>query len=157
MKRSHVLSQMLNAQWDKVRSLADGVLFEFGSSRPCGLALRGRVRRWQPQLRVLFLMRRASLRYSLGLQGFELPQAGRLALRQYDERSARMLDEMADRLEGRVYEPMTEPDGGEFVEQVLAACGCEARELPPQMRSFINLLRRIDGVTRSLAEEVRAA
>lgn len=112
MKRSHVLSQMLNAQWDKVRSLADGVLFEFGSSRPCGLALRGRVRRWQPQLRVLFLMRRASLRYSLGLQGFELPQAGRLALRQYDERSARMLDEMADRLEGRVYEPMTEPDGG---------------------------------------------
>ncbi|HTX36484.1 MAG TPA: FUSC family protein [Bryobacteraceae bacterium] len=158
IKRSHVLSEMLNAQWDKVRSLADGVLFEFGPSRPYGLALRSRVRRWQPRLRALFLMRRASLRFSLGLQGFELPEAGRRTLRQYNERSARMLDEMADRLEGRMNEPMPEPDGDEqFVDQVLAACGCEARELPPQMRSFGILLRRIDGVTRSLAEEVRAA
>lgn len=59
----------------------------------------------------LFLMPRASLRYSLGLEGSELPEAGRLALREYNERSPRMLDEVADRLEGRAYRPMTEPDG----------------------------------------------
>ena len=162
VERSHDLGEMLNAQWDKVRSLADGVLFEFGPSRPSALALRERIRRWQPQLRTLFLMRSASLRYSLGLHGFELPEAGRLALRQYNERSARVLDQMADRLESRVYEPAYQPmpdadGGGEFVEEVLAACGCEARELPPQMRSFVTLLRRIDGVTRLLAEEVHAA
>jgi hypothetical protein len=95
---------------------------------------------------------------SLGLQGFEQPEAGSLALRQYNERSANMLDEMADRLEGRVYEPMPESEtDDQFVEQVLAACGCEPREFPPHMRSFVILLRRTDGVTRALAEEVRLA
>jgi multidrug resistance protein MdtO len=157
IKSSYVLGEMLNAQWDKVRSLADGVPFEFGPSRPQALALRDQIRRWQPRLRTLFLMRRASLRYALRLPGVELPEPGLLALREYNGRSARMLDEIADRLEGREQERTPEPEGGQFVEQVLAACGCQARELPPQMRSFVILLRRIDGVTRSLAEEVRAA
>jgi multidrug resistance protein MdtO len=158
IKRSDVVGEMLNRELDKARSLADGVLFEFGPSRPQALALRDRVRRWQPPLRTLFLMRRASLKYALPLPGFELPGAGLLALREYNERSARVLDEMADRLEGREQGRMPEPEsGGRLLEHVLAACGCEARELPPQTRSFVILLRRIDGVTRSLAEEVRAA
>ena len=116
------------------------------------------IRRWQPRLRTLFLMRRASLKYALQLAEFELPEAGRLALHQYNERSARRLDEMADRLEGGEQEPMPEPEESEqFVEQVLAACGCDARELPPQMRSFVILLRRIDGVTRWPATEIMIA
>jgi hypothetical protein len=66
-----------------------------------------------------------------------------------------MLEEIANRLEGRAYEPMPEPEGGDpFVEQVLAECGCGPQELAPHMRSFVILLRKIDGVTRSLAEEV---
>lgn len=153
IKSSYALSGALNAQMDKARSAADGVLFEFGPSRQQDLALRDHVRRWQPRLRTLFLMRRASLRYALQLPGFELPEAGLLALRAYNERSARMLDGMANRLEGRAQERTPEPeDGAQFVEQVLAACGCEARELPLHLRTFVILLRRIDGVTRSLAE-----
>ena len=157
IQSSYLLGEKLNAQIDRVRSVADGVLFEFGPSRSYVLALRERIRRWQPQLRTLFLMRRASLRYSLGLTGFELPEAGVLALREYNERSARMLDEMAVRLDGRAYQPTAEPQGGQFLEDVLAACGCEPQELPAHLRSFVVLLRRIDSVTRSLIEEVRAA
>jgi multidrug resistance protein MdtO len=158
IKRNHFLSEKLNSQFDNVRSLADGVLFEFGPTRQQALALRERIRRWQPQLRTLFLMRRASLRYRLGLPGYELPEAGRLALREYNERSARALDEMADRMESREHQPTPEPEvAGQFVEQVLAACGCEPGALRPDMRSFVILLRRIDGVTHSLAEEVRAS
>jgi multidrug resistance protein MdtO len=158
IQRSHSLSQTLHAQFDNVSSLADGVLFEFGPSRQQALALRERLRRWQPQLRTLFMMRRASLRYSLGLPGFELPDAGRLALREYNERSARLLDEMASRLEGGVCQSTPEPEGGQqFLERVLAECGCGPRELPEHLRSFVILLRRIDGVTRSLAGEVCAA
>jgi multidrug resistance protein MdtO len=158
IKRSHSLCATINAQFDNIRALADGVLFEFGPSRQQGLALRERIRRWQPQLRTLFLMRRASLRYSLGLPGFELPEAARLALREYNERSAHMLDEMANRIEGGVYERTLEPEDGEqFLEQVLATCGAsESRALPPHLRSFVVLLRRIDGVTRSVAEDIRA-
>jgi hypothetical protein len=39
-----------------VRSLADAVLFKFGSSRPRDLYLRDHIGRWQPQLRTFFVM-----------------------------------------------------------------------------------------------------
>ena len=48
------LHEKINAQFDKVRSLSDGVLLEFGPARRENLALRDRIRRWQPQLRVPF-------------------------------------------------------------------------------------------------------
>jgi multidrug resistance protein MdtO len=159
IKHSYILNEMLNAQMDNVRSAADGVLFEFGPSRPQALALRERIRRWQPQLRTLFLMRRASLRYALRLPGFELPEAGRMALREYNDRSARMLENMAVRLEGGAAGMPTEPeDTGPLLEQLEGGCGGhEPRELPAHIKSFLLLLRRIDSVTRSLSEEVRAA
>jgi multidrug resistance protein MdtO len=156
IKRSYVLGETLNAQMDKVRSAADGVLFEFGPSRQRDLALRDRIRRWQPQLRALFLMRRASLRYALGSPGFELPQAGQIALRQYNDHSARVLENMADRIEGREREIVPEPaDTAQLLEQVCGGCGAvELEQLPEHIRSFVLLLRKIDSATHSLAEEM---
>jgi multidrug resistance protein MdtO len=75
IERSYALREMINAQFDEVRSLADGVLFEFGSSRQHDLRLRDQIRRWQPQLRTLFVMRLTSWKYRLRLPGFELPEA----------------------------------------------------------------------------------
>jgi multidrug resistance protein MdtO len=74
IERSDALREMINTNFNNVRSLADGVLFEFGPSRQQDLALRDRIRRWQPQLRVLFVMRIASLNYRLQLTAFELPE-----------------------------------------------------------------------------------
>ena len=65
------LRETINANQDKVRALADGVLFEFGPSRQRDLELRSQIRGWQPDLRTLFLMRIASLKYRLRLPGFE--------------------------------------------------------------------------------------
>jgi multidrug resistance protein MdtO len=156
IKHSYVLSGTLNAQMDKVRSAADGVLFEFGPSRQQDLALRDRIRRWQPHLRTLFLMRRASLRYALRLPGFELPEAAEAVLREYNDHSARMLENMAARLEGREREIAPEPeDTAGLLEQVCGGCGAlEPEQLPEHLRSFILLLRKIDSVTHSLAEEM---
>ncbi len=42
IERSYVLRELINTHFDKVRSLADGVLFEFGPSRRQNLALRDR-------------------------------------------------------------------------------------------------------------------
>jgi multidrug resistance protein MdtO len=158
IKRSYVLNGTLNAQMDKVRSAADAVLFEFGPSRQQDLALRDRIRRWQPHLRALFLMRRASLRYALRLPGFELPEAGQAALRQYNAHSAGMLEIMADRIEGREREIVPEPeDTSQLLEQVCGGCGAvELNQLPEHIRSFVLLLRKIDTVTHSLAEEMVA-
>ena len=101
IQRTSALRDTINTKFDNVRSLADGVLLEFGPSRRHDLALRDRIRRWQPQLRALFIMRGASLKYRLQLPGFVLPEAVIGSLQAYDECSAQMLENMADRMEGK--------------------------------------------------------
>jgi multidrug resistance protein MdtO len=157
IERSYALREMINAQFDNVRSLADGVLFEFGSSRLQDLRLRNQIRRWQPQLRTLFVMRIASWKYRLHLPGFELPEALRLSQQEYDDRSAHVLEDMADRIEDnpRQVRPMSK-DSREFLEQQLQeCCAKEERHIAEaHVRSFMTLLRGIDGLTTSLAEEI---
>jgi multidrug resistance protein MdtO len=157
IERSYALRETINVELDKVRSLTDGVLFEFGPSRQQDLALRDRIRRWQPQLRTLFLMRIASLKYRLQLPGFELPEPVRLLQQEYDGRSAQMLEEMTYRLEGSVPQVKHTPeDSFELLEQKLQAYYAEDS---PQLQavgvqSFVTLLRAIDRLTTSLAEEM---
>src|SRR5208283_1451646 len=99
IERSDALRETINAQFDKVRSLADGVFFEFGSSRPQDLRLRDHIRKWQPQLRTLFVMRIASWKYRLQLQGFELPESVQVLQREYDDHSAGVLEDLAGQIE----------------------------------------------------------
>jgi multidrug resistance protein MdtO len=89
--RSDALHETISTRFDKVRALADGVLFEFGPSRPQDLALRDRIRRWQPRLQTLFLLRVATLKYCFASPGFGLPDSVRLSQSAYDERSAAVL------------------------------------------------------------------
>ena len=152
IERSYALREEINTQFDKMRSLADGVLFEFGPSRQRDLALRDQIRRWQPRLRTLFVMRIASWKYRLPLPGFELPDAARVFQADFDGRSARILDEMADRIESlpavndqvRHPEPLTKVSFSGEVQDLLT----------PQLRSFDTLLRGIDTLTTSLWEEI---
>jgi multidrug resistance protein MdtO len=156
-ERSYALREAINAQFDKVRSLADGVLFEFRSSRQQDLRLRDDIRQWQPQLRALFVMRIASWKYRLNLPGFELPEAVRVSQQKYDDRSARVLEDMADRLEGsqRQVRPVSE-DSRELLEQTLnQCCAKDGRHIAEaNVGSFVTLLCGIDGLTNSLAEEI---
>jgi len=155
--RSLALRETINANLDKVRALADGVLFELGPSRRRDLELRSYIRQWQPQLRTLFVMRIASLKYRLQLPGFELPESVRLRQQAYDDASARMLEEIADRIEEREQEIAS---GAEELHEVLKqrlydALGEASRELPPApAHSFVTLLREIDALTTCLAAEI---
>ena len=101
IERSYSLRETININFDKVRTLADAVLFEFSSSRPQDLALRSRIRQWQPRLRTLFVIRIALLKYRLQLPGFELPEAVRVAQREFDDELAKMLEDMANRMEDK--------------------------------------------------------
>jgi multidrug resistance protein MdtO len=157
IKNSFALRETINAHFDKVRSLADGVLFEFGPSRRRDLEMRERIRQWQPQLRALFLMRIASLKYRLQLPGFELPEAVCAYQREYDERSAQILEDMADAIEGkRIDARLTAEDAAELLRRVLEeCCGPESQRLPAvRVDSFIILLREIDQLTALLAKEI---
>jgi multidrug resistance protein MdtO len=156
-QRTSALHDTINTKFDNVRSLADGVLLEFGPSRCHDLALRDRIRRWQPQLRTLFIMRVASLKYRLQLPGFVLPEAVIASLRAYDESSARMLENIADRMEGKTSRERpayTEPLA--LLQQVVESCrGDESRlMLSEHGATFIPLLREIDRLTIRLANQI---
>jgi multidrug resistance protein MdtO len=101
IERSYSLRETINTNFDKVRTLADAVLFEFSSSRQQDLALRSQIRQLQPQLRTLFVTRIALLKYRLQLPGFELPEAVRVAQREFDDELAKMLEDMASRMQDK--------------------------------------------------------
>jgi multidrug resistance protein MdtO len=159
-ERSSALREAINANFDKVRSMADGVLFEFGSSRrPRDLALRDHIRQWQPQLRSLFVARIALLKYRLQLPGFELPEPARVAQQEFDNRIADLLDGMADRMEGKA----AEVDAGaqdplEGLEETIRTHCAEGPQgsLPAQMETFLALSRNVESVTMSLDKDIRS-
>ena len=157
IRRSSALHDTINNKFDAVRSLADGVLLEFGPSRRRNLALRDRIRRWQPQLRALFIMRSASLKYRLQLPGFALPEAVIASLQAYDECSAQLLEHIADRIEGKPSQAGSESaDSRALRERVLESCRADQSRL---LRSghggtFVPLLRQIDRLTSRLANQI---
>ena len=118
--------------------------------------MRDHIRHWQPQLRTLFIMRIASLKYRLQVPGFELPEPIRLAQQAYDDRSSQRLDEMAGRIEGSA--PQAGPpseDAFELLEKTIQAYYEESQHPPAEhVWSFTTLLRGIDNLTNSLASEI---
>jgi multidrug resistance protein MdtO len=151
------LRETISANFDKVRALADGVLFEFGPSRRQDLALRSRIRQWQPQLRTLFLIRIALMRYRLQLPGFELPESVRAAQQEFDNQLAATLDGMADRIDGEA--PGAEEnlkDSFERLEQTVRTWGSERPQesVTVELQTFRALSRSIEGVTSSLDQEI---
>ena len=157
MARSFVLREAINAGLDKVRDVADGVLFEFGPSRQRDLELRDRIRRWQPQLRTLLIMRIASLKYRLELPGLELPENIRVQHHAYDEHSAHMLDEMAEWMEGSAPDAESSiRESHELLNRTVEEVEVEEPAQLPAGRaaSFVALLRSIDDLTTSLASEI---
>jgi len=140
--------------------MGDGVLFEFGSSRPRDLALRDRIRQWQPQLRTLFVARIALLKYRLQLPGFELPEPARVAQQEFDNRIANLLDGMADRMEDKAAEvDAGSQDPLEDLEETIRTHCSEGPQglLPAQMETFLALSRSVESVTMSLDKDIRSA
>jgi multidrug resistance protein MdtO len=150
LERGLALRDAINTHFDKVRSLADGVLFEFGPSRQRDLELRSRIRRWQPQLRALFLMRIASVKYRLQFPGFELPESIRLKLREYDDHSASMVEEMADHIDRDT------PPAQNSIERSHELLNAALEGVPPG-ESLAAVLRGIDALTASLAADIAAS
>jgi multidrug resistance protein MdtO len=155
--RSYSLREAINANFNKVRSLADGVLFELGSSRQQVLAMRSRIRQWQPPLHAILAIRLVLLKYRLQLPGFELPPAVRAAQREFDDRLARTLEGMADRLESKATEGKDhfEDAFGRLDKTVRSCCSKRPQELlPAELRTFLALSRSIENVTLSLDNEI---
>jgi multidrug resistance protein MdtO len=154
--QSFALRDAINANLDKVRALADGVLFEFGPSREQDLALRDRIRQWQPDLRMLFISRIALWKYRVRLPGFELPEQIESAQEEFDNRLAAALDEMADRMEGNRPTQHSDVTAAyrDLEQAVWNASPANQHQLTPHLQSFLLLSHRITTLADSLKMEI---
>ena len=119
--------------------------------------MRQGIRRSVPKLRSLFLMRITSFKYRLGLRCYELPEIVRAAQQAYDERSAAVLEELADWLEGKSPPGRETPATGiEAVDEARESSIAEGEE-QERLDALINLYRHIDKVIASLVEQIAAA
>jgi len=151
------LREKINTNLDKVRLLADAVLFEFGPSRQQDLALRRQIVRWQSQMRTLFLMETTWLKYRHQLPGFELPEGVREAQLEFDDEFARTLESMADRFEGSQSTRKAEFENSfKRLEQNIQTCYSQdsAQQVTAQLQTFQSLCLRIGSLTMSLANEI---
>lgn len=117
--------------------------------------MRSRIRRWQPQFRTLFLIRTTLLKYRLQLPGFELPEAVRLAQQQFDDESAKILERMANRLDGKPAQGEDNlEDSFEQLQQIVRSCCSEGTQesLTPNLHTFLAL----SGNTASLMMSLQA-
>jgi multidrug resistance protein MdtO len=142
VQESSALRETIYSTFDQTRALSDGVLFEFGPGRAAALEFCEQVRRLQPQLRSLFVLRISALEYRLGLPGFQLPREALTAQIRFDECEATALEELADRIEsGR--------PGPSSPRRCILAGGIETLE-PYNLA----LLQKIAASTASIAAEI---
>lgn len=133
------LRDTLSGDVDSVRSLADGVLLEFGPTREQGLAWRREILGWQPLLRTLFLTEAALWKFRAKSFGYELPEPVRLAQRAFDDQAANLLDGMADRMEGvRPKQETNLEKASEHLNRAIEAFRSEHPQdaLSPQIQTF---------------------
>ena len=102
-------------------------------------------------------MRNASLKYRLRLPGFVLPEAVFVALQAYDEYSARLLENIADRVEGRMpQERSGSTDSSVLLEQIQESCRMDESRLLISGHGgvFVPLLRQIERLTSRLVDQL---
>lgn len=158
IERSYALRDRISSSFDAVRAAADGVALEFGPSRERDLALRSRMKDWQPQLRALFLTRIALWKYRARLPGFELPEDVLVCQQKLDDESAEVLDGIADRLEDKAEGPHVKlPNTLERVETAARACKLEApgQGAPSGVHTFLELARTFEGLVISLDRQIQ--
>jgi multidrug resistance protein MdtO len=158
IERSYSMRETINSSFNSVRAFADGVFFELGSARHQNLALRSQILRWQPQLRMIFMMRITLLRYRLQLPGFELPETVLAAQLEFDDRLANVLERMADRMEGKAADRTENlEESFEHLEQVIGTCCLDKPPavLAAHLQTFLSLSRRIESLTISLDKEIQ--
>ena len=157
IEQTSLLREKINNNLDKVRLLADAVLFEFGPSRQRDLALRRQIVRWQSEVRMLFLMEIAWLKYRLQLPGFELPEGLREAQLEFDDEFARTLESMADGFDGKRSTRKAEFENSfKRLERNIQTCYSKAssQQVTDQLQTFQSLCVRIGSLTMSLANEI---
>jgi multidrug resistance protein MdtO len=95
LRKVRTLREKISANFLAVNSQADAVLFEIGRSRDQSLAVRARLRAWQPQVRSLFLLEAALLQYRLQISPQDVPAPVLRAAVHFDNELSALLEGIA--------------------------------------------------------------
>jgi len=147
------IREMFRQDVDSVRSLADGVLLDFGAMRERGLAWRREILAWMPQFRALFLTEVSLWKFRAKSPGYELPEPVRLAQRAFDDQTANMLDGIADRIEGVTPEHEANLErASEHLNQAIQTFRSEHPQeaLSPQAQTYFALISRAEDLATSV-------
>jgi multidrug resistance protein MdtO len=108
LRKIRTLREKISQNFLAVNSQGDAVLFEIGRSRDQSLAVRDRLRAWQPQIRSIFLLEIALLQYRLQVSPQQLPAPVLRAWVHFDGELSALLEGMARafRLQDRSSKPL---------------------------------------------------
>lgn len=158
LEETYSLRETIGSNFEAIRLHADGVMLEFGRTRERDLALRAQLLHWQLQLRVIFLLRIALLKYRLQLPGFELPERVHQAQGVFDIRVAEQIENMADRVSGKGVRSVHDFESAllELKNVTLESCSDSLVGFPG-LRSFLPLCTRIESALAALNTEIVSA
>lgn len=157
LARTASLRETINTTFDQFRQHADGVMMEFGTTRERDLALRNQLLQWQYQVRSIFVIRIALLKYRLHLPGFELPAQVQAAGQEFDNQQADLLESLADSLEDKppVPRPGFESAFAELERVVRQGGSAETADpFALSLQTFLPLARRIHTLLRALGQQM---
>ena len=156
-RRIDTFRETISANFDKVRSMADAVVFEFGPSRQQNLELRNRIRQWQPRLHTLLVTQLALMKRPLEFPVFELQEDVRVAQQEFEDQLAGILDSMANRVAGKASQQKDHFEKSfENLEQTIRSrCSEEGQEsFKTELQTVLALSRNIESLTMSLNIEI---
>lgn len=157
LQKIRTLREKISQNFLAVNSQADAVLFEIGRSRDHSLAVRARLRAWQPQLRSLFLLEVALLQYRLQVSPQDLPAPVLRASARFDSEVSALLEGVARAF--RFKDTSCKPDSIQKAYSDLEHAILDAyhNEPAPRSRAFLAVSAQIIELACRLLAEIKAA
>jgi len=157
LRKIRTLREKISENFLAVNSQADAVLFEIGRARDQSLAVRNRLRAWQPQLRSLFLLEVALLQYRLQVSPRDLPASIVRAGTHFDNEVCAVLEGIARAF--RLADRSCKPHDIQMAYADLEHAILDAyhNQPPPRSRAVLEISAQIIELACRLLAEINAA
>jgi multidrug resistance protein MdtO len=157
LRKIRTLREKIAQNFLAMNSQADAVLFEIGHSRDQSLAVRARLRAWQPQLRSLFLLEVAILQYRLQVSPQDLPAPILRTSARFDSEVRALLEGVARAF--RFKDTSCKPHNIQIAYADLehAILSAYHNEPPPRSRAVLAISSQMIELACRLLGEIKAA
>jgi len=157
LKKIRTLREKISQNFLAVNQQGDAVLFEIGRSRDQSLAVRSRLRAWQPQLRSLFLLQNALLQYRLQVSPLDLAAPLLRASIRFDSEVSALLEGVARAFRFKDASCMPHDIQMAHADLEQAILDAYHKQPPPRSRAVLAISAQIIELACRLLGEIKAA